>query len=516
MELVEEKLNNIGNKFKINEKLAFITVLIIGLFSHAFTFFNHVFFGDGIEYINTLGSTLQSGRWGLEVLYRLNLHLLGNNSIPVINGVLSILLIGIIAVIVIRTLKIESKLLSVILAALMVSFPVVAGLFIYIFTAPAYFLSVLLNVYAIYLFDKHRNIISFIISILLITFSLGIYQAFLSISAAFALFVLLREIIENEKSTKDIIILGIKFLIILITALILYFILHKLSISLIKIQMSTHNGLNEIGKMEISKLPRQINKAYGDFFKFDWFNINRIDFVKKAIVYSYYLSILFAITSLINKQIKLDKKLLFILVNVLLPLAINVIYLFSTADDYKVEIQSSYSLVFLFIYNIYLLDKIKLPYLEKTKFVYFANILTLSTLIISYIYIDNASYFRLYSENRKLESVYANITSRIQSLPGYRTDMKILYLGQNETNIPLSEVGLKMIFPYKYDYYKANNIMHIYSQKKQMAFYTGFYHEPYVDEDEKITNSEEVSNMPSYPNDGSIKIIDDVIVVKYK
>ena len=106
MELVEEKLNNIGNKFKINEKLAFITVLIIGLFSHAFTFFNHVFFGDGIEYINTLGSTLQSGRWGLEVLYRLNLHLLGNNSIPVINGVLSILLIGIIAVIVIRTLKI--------------------------------------------------------------------------------------------------------------------------------------------------------------------------------------------------------------------------------------------------------------------------------------------------------------------------------------------------------------------------------------------------------------------------
>ena len=76
------------------------------------------------------------------------------NTIPLINGILTIFLIGLIVIFILKILKIENKILSIILAGLLVSFPVVASLFIYMFTAPAYFLAILLNVLAIYLFSK--------------------------------------------------------------------------------------------------------------------------------------------------------------------------------------------------------------------------------------------------------------------------------------------------------------------------------------------------------------------------
>ena len=203
MEHVENKIITIKNKFKSNEKSAFLTVIILGFISHAFSFFNHVFYGDGIKYTNSLGSSIQSGRWGLEILFYIRRLIFQNNTIPVINGILTIILIGFIVVIILRTLEIENNILSIILAGLMVSFPVVASLFIYIFTAPAYFLSILLNVFAIYMFSKNKNIVNFIISVLLITFSLGIYQAFLGISAALAILVLIKDIVNSDKTVKQ-------------------------------------------------------------------------------------------------------------------------------------------------------------------------------------------------------------------------------------------------------------------------------------------------------------------------
>lgn len=228
-----------------------------------------------------------------------------------INGILTIILIGFIVVIILRTLEIENNILSIILAGLMVSFPVVASLFIYIFTAPAYFLSILLNVFAIYMFSKNKNIVNFIISVLLITFSLGIYQDFLGISAALAILVLIKDIVNSDKTAKNIIIDGLKYLLILTLSLVLYFIIHKISLNLTNVQMSGHNGLNNIGKIEILKIPNQIIKAYRTFFLFDWFYINGNLIDRIIIVSSFVLTMLITVRVLLNKKFELAKKALF-------------------------------------------------------------------------------------------------------------------------------------------------------------------------------------------------------------
>ena len=47
-----------------------------------------------------------------------------------------------------------------------------------------------------------------------------------------------------------------------------------------------------------------------------------------------------------------------------------------------------------------------------------------------------------------------------------------------------------------------------------MAFYNGY--NPEIVKEDVYKYDERVINMPSYPDDGSIKIVDDVVVVKFK
>ena len=279
--------------------------------------------------------------------------------------------------------------------------------------------------------------------------------------------------------------------------------------------MSAHNGLNNIGKIEIWKIPNQIIKAYKDFFLFKWFGINENIIVRILIISSFLLSMLLTIKIFLSNKIEFSSKLLFALALVLFPLAINLIYLFSTDENYLVQIQSCYSLSFLFVYIIYILEITEKIEFKEKNLIYATNIISLILLIFSYIYIDNASYFNLYAENRKVESVYTNLSGRIQALPGYRTNMKILYLGEGDIDIPLSKIGNQITLPHKYSYYNASNILNIHSRRKQMAFYTGFEQAVFEDIDDKLANSIEVKEMQTYPNDGSVKIIDNVIVVKF-
>ena len=119
---------------------AFFGALVIGILAHGMGLFNKYSWHDDIFALFQTGATVTSGRWMLHVLTQAEILLFGDlhASLPLFNGLCSILCIGISAGLMVSLLRIRSESLSVLLGGIMAAFPVVTALFGFMFTVHYY------------------------------------------------------------------------------------------------------------------------------------------------------------------------------------------------------------------------------------------------------------------------------------------------------------------------------------------------------------------------------------------
>lgn len=98
---------------------------------------------------------------------------------PGVNGILSIILIAITGMIIIKVFNIKSCISAALIGGVLVVFPAVTSTFAYMFTAPAYFLALLLAVKSIDIIYKKQSVFRWLIGGLVLSFAIGIYQAYL-------------------------------------------------------------------------------------------------------------------------------------------------------------------------------------------------------------------------------------------------------------------------------------------------------------------------------------------------
>lgn len=98
-------------KIKIQYKVTFLSTIIFGILSQGMGIFNKFSYSDDIGDLFTLGATITSGRWMLEVIYRFEKLIFGDGtySMPVINGFMSIFYIGIAACLIVSLLNIKNN-----------------------------------------------------------------------------------------------------------------------------------------------------------------------------------------------------------------------------------------------------------------------------------------------------------------------------------------------------------------------------------------------------------------------
>lgn len=161
-----------------------ITSFVIGFLAHTFIFTNKLVNWDEITYLFEKGTTLTSGRWGLELCKAI----FPNYSMPWIYGIISLILLTISSCLIIDLIKIKSVVFQCILSGLIVSFPAVVSIFAYMFTSTSYFLAFLLAILAVWLIDKseqatttRNKALCVILSLFCVVFAIGIYQAFFSV-----------------------------------------------------------------------------------------------------------------------------------------------------------------------------------------------------------------------------------------------------------------------------------------------------------------------------------------------
>lgn len=490
-------------------KIPLISAFVSGFLAYMFVFTNKLLNHDEVGSLFIKGDTISSGRWGLELLS----WVMPNYSMPWIYGVISIALLAVATCLICRIFSIRSKILQILLSALIVTFPSMIGTFAYMFTSSSYAVSFLMAVLAAYFMDKPPKkymLLAFLFMIL----SLSIYQSYVAITASLLILILVSHLLDGQ-SARSMLIRGIEYVLFLVFSLVAYLILTKIIQAAMGIDMNAYAAQNF--DFQLSYIPHRIRDAYFsflDFFKEGSYGLIPTDF-------SRYIHIGCAIVialELVNWAVRVRNPgqialLAFLLV--VFPLGINCMYLITTKDSIHTLVL--YSFICVYILAAIVLDRNRgfaLPskVLNQCRSLALDAVLFgLATVIAVNTYVSNEAYLNMYLRYENTYSFYSSIISQVMSDPDFDSESRLAIVGSysppSDYNDKFQEIdkimGVAGINPKSWSNY--------WFIERYMGFEISFASQAQINE---ITATEEYAQMSIYPYYGSIQKIGNTFVVR--
>ncbi len=490
--------------FLIKWKAVIIIGYITGFLSYMFVLTNKLINWDEIFYSFSKGCSYETGRWGLDILDKL----FPNYSMPWLWGCLSITFIIIASILIIKLFDIKSSVLQCILTGIVVSFPSMISAFSYMFTSVTYALGFLMCVLSLYLTVSGKKI-NTIISFLLLVLSFSIYQSFISVIASFCVLIVIKKLLEKDTTAKSCIITGLKLIGFIFAAAVVYMaitlLVYKFTDTSLDLMISRTDNPEE--SASLAERIINIAKYFVGFFVNGTAGIipNALSAVCHIIAM---LAVVVLAVVWIKGQKNKGKGALLIVLILLLPAAINSIILISTG----VHTLMVYGFVSTYILSVMLVENsdFKTKSLKFTAKQLIPALLILIT--ISNIYTANLVYLRMYYENSNINSFFTGLSTRIEECEGFSEGDRVALCGES------NELFYNMDNKFnKYSISGTNDLNpNIYSRNDYIKYFIGKDYD-YLSRGEIIelyNSNDEIMNMPNYPYDGSVKKIDNIIVVK--
>lgn len=496
----------------------FCAAVVLGLAAHLYVFANKFTNHDDVNSLfgNTYGAA--SGRWLRPFAIRLG----GSASMPWLVGLLSLLCLALAACLTVSLLRIRRPLGCCITAALLVSFPTVMSTFTYLYTAFAYFLSLLLAVFGAWSALRWGWRGS-ALGAVAIALSLSIYQAYFPAAAALMVGALLLETLDGEQSFRNLFCRGLRLLLTLIVGLVLYMISVRVTTGG---ELVDYMGLQNMGKLSLKELPGQLAMAYEKYYLFFWKNEYNWQFgaLKYALLLSALGTAALLCAVLWKRRLGWTRTALAAALALVFPLAADLIYIMVTGAE--IHTLMLYGLCYALILPVAVAEYAA-PVLREggagalRAAVSWVVLLTMALTAYSYTVTDNKAYLKLDLAIRQCEAYSNRLLERVESCPDYEPWMALMLVGSDtrDTNlalmkeVKLTSAGLvdlrAMRASYTYGYFLRN-----------FLGYTGLVYPGESAEARELAETEEVREMPVYPLEGSVKRVHydtadvDVIVVK--
>ena len=491
--------------------------LLSGVIAHGFTLVNVLqnydnVFSDPTGY----GTGIQSGRWLLSVLGNIFDWLGLTYNLPFWNGVLSILLLTAAAVLITDLFHLQDC-YGFFFGAIFLSFPTVTGILFFRFTSAWYNWAVLWAVMAVWCAQKGWK--GAILAIGLEAASMGLYQAYIPMTAVLFVLLLFQEAYEEHSSWKTFMKKAVYYLSVIIGGFILYFFCLKTLLFLSHRALTAYVNIDKMGQIRLSDIPNILRKCYTIFYLLpfrDYYGVTATGILKVCV-----LSIGLIVPGLL--WFSWRKKFLhgagfakvLLLYFVVYPVALNGIEVicFNT----RIYVLMIYSVVFLFLLPFVLLNTIQgcreaiSDRVQKScKAFQYLCVTAVAMAALDYAYVSNVNYTAAYCANQATTSYLNRFIVRVQETEGYDVSYRWALLGtfEDPSFISLWDTAVE------YGGACSGNLINAYSRADYLQ-YLGFTYEPVEDKEiEELQKKKEVQNMPCYPNAGSIKIIGDVIVIK--
>lgn len=525
---IKEKYDNIDKRIK----MCFLSAFICGLFAHIYALTNHLYNYDELWHTPTgFGTGLEVGRWALSITVWIQKVLFDDCfTIPFINGMLTIILYAVAACFVVSALDIKDEFYAIIVGGLMTTFPAFTCRMFFMFTTHYYAIGIAMAAAGAWIIAKKKlNILKVMIAIALTVYGMAIYQANFTTAVCILVGNLLVWLITENVELKTAIKKCINYVLYLGACMTLFLAGSKIALSITGKQMETYENLDQMGRLSMEQLIEGIIRCYKTFFKLpiiDVYSMNPNRIVKIAFLICFLIFLYtFVKVWMMKKEVYL--KVLVSLVFAVLPIAVNLIIIMAISSGTMYSIMV-YEIVFVFIISIACLEAIRTCNSDITaipnkmvidKVETLLNSVTAVMLVITvitYIWFANGNYLAMEYTNQHDNAYYQTLMTQIKSVDGYHADMPITMIGKpvvDSTYTRQDMIGRTFNISGK----SSTNI-NTYSSWNIMTRVLGYdpVNRNSDEEEEYFRGLDEVVNMPCYPSTGSIKIIDDTIVIKFQ
>ncbi len=503
-------------------RYTFWCTFLIGMVTHLYILTNKLPTFDDMLCLNSFGGSFSLGRWFLGILGLVKYKILGNYSMPMLNGTLAIFLIAIFACLVNAILENDNILVAMLAGGMLVVFPTIAGNLSFMFTGYYYSFAMVLLGGGVWLIKSGKRIWRLTAGSFLLTLSLAIYQAYYPLAIGLFLVILILDSVKGDESVQDLLKKAFWYFAGLVIGLLLYFLLNQFWLKIMHMGMTSHKGVDQMSKMSLQELLGRISMTYRAFLRMftkNYYGMTGNIWIKLAIGLLLMSAIFILIkrsASMIVQKKHLECALLWVFV-LLLPIGIHSIYIM--VNERYLYTLMIYADVLLFIFPIILCDKIiRCEKIEGkiSRVMGVVNWLVTIMVIFSgifYVYLNNAAYLEAELSLSAAKSYYTTLITQIKSQEGYREDMEVVLIGDNRDGT---------VYEISEDFFQDIDIGGIYGtdrivkgidKERFMKYYCGY--------DQNITTDisglveESWLSMPCYPNDGAIKIVENKIIVKF-
>lgn len=511
--MFEDKVSNLLHQYK-GRLLLGLSLFLCGFLCHGYMLLNKIpNFDDAVAlYVKGLSYTV--GRWFLPITAMLTKGI----SIPLIIGTFSIVFIIASAFLICDLFDVTYEPYIFLIGCIMLSFPTVTGTFTFMFTADAYFLSLLFVCAAIRLLKEKSSTLRLAAAIVLICCSIGIYQAYFDVACALALLYFMFLLAAKEKENAGKVFgKGVLLLAALAGGMVLYLLVNRIVFFVTGIRYQA-SSLAEL----LHNFPKALVRSYREFFSLflrDFVGVSyckavRMVFVLAVVAFAGGYEVL-----LVRKMKKTGNPFWFVLGNiafVLLPVACNAINF--AMINREMDTLMVYSYVLVPILPFFIIRNFKQDgtgrwesrLVELGK----AGICLLMLLLFwQYALQSNRAYLGMDLAKQAAASYFTTMITEIKMTEGYHDEMPVAFVGEESKDRTVFNNGEA----YRGDVRGTMNLkryINMYSREWFMGYYCGFLPAPYEGDKEELMNRPEVVKMPCYPDEGSVAIVDGVLIVK--
>lgn len=503
-------IHNIYRRMSKKDIVTLICLFIACFFTHYYAFAHRTLNEDMLGYTTYTVRHIASGRWS-EVMIKF--------VSPGVMFLVVCILLPVTAFQAVKLMRFSSQVLSVLSAIICVVFPSLAYMFGYTYAVPVYCFTLFEAVLAVYFTSKYKY--GFLPGAILLGICGGGYQSSIAVGVSLCFSLLFINIISG-KPLKQCFLKALRFLTMGVLGIIVYFAGMKLSLYITGQELLAYKGINEIGKIPIASVPGLLFRTYKSFLSF---------FVGKAFFYasgaaklSYLIFAVLGLLCLIYTLAQFYKKREFVRIFLILmfvaaaPMAFNLFDF--VVPQARASAMNVYQFAFVFMWLLRWFDEYAGRAVRTQWVISIACIL----IIANFYYIDNVYYLKAEIITERSVNLWNRVLSRVEETDGYRKKMPFMiassdsfYEDREKNNNEFSPV----ILP-GYDQGYAGYIgLGIWSNSnvKPLAISKNLFGLEFsgVDTNTRshILHSSGYLEMNIYPEDGSVKIIDGVMVVNF-
>lgn len=508
---------------KDNFKVVFYSTIIWGMIAHAFVYLNVEYTHDSLMVVSTDNIwQISLGRF-LQPIYRI---FRGRVNAPWLIGILSLLFLAISIWLMVDLFNIRNRIYAIAISGICVTnVSIICMNATYIPWADIFALALLLAVTSAWMTFRFRY--GYLLGAITLFLSMALYQSYLTVFITLAMLYAIYSILDNKlfiDTAKNIL---RSILCAAISAL-----LYKLgTVAMLKIANTSlsesYNGISHVGDYSNVQILSLVKDTYVYFLKS--FLIGNTRQNGTVLVINWMLLVITFIVALrffSNRYIRWSNIIPLLGICAVYPFGSNLIYFISKGFAYEL-MTYSFFLVYLapFIVLSLLEQKdqtaelnIRAP--KKQNYIEFARILICTgciILVVNNTILANQSYTKKKLVYDSTQNTVTRILSHIEETEGYVPNVTpVLFIGNLQNNSIFrgcySEfdnldniTGLNSDIAITYDATQNNFFKYIMNTKVKIL--------PQKDV-ELISDQKQIDEMPAFPQHGSCKMIDGVMVVK--